>query len=550
MSQAVSAPKPDFNVRHRDWQLMVPRWRMAWCFLRGGAHVLEPDYTVYSGRWPDFRRVAGDDSPTTGVSEEQAKPRSDFDIPRRVGAHVRSFLWRHDTESPEEFGDRARRLYHYGLFRSIVNIYVAGILKSQPKRPEVTGAWERMHENLDSDGTNVGTFMRRALTLALTWGRVHAICDREKTDMVPMSAADADMAPLPYCCLVSPIDIVDWRRDRTGFVWVVYREDAPDERQPGFDQEAPLNQYRVLTRTTSELWRETEAQQITGGQTAFEKIDERTHNLGRVPISTLWATEEERERVMACETPFADALDFNRHILNKLSEANETERTQSFSLLAWPIREGGAKAELHLGPLRAAGYDADVGVPSYVSPDSSIPDGLWKRTEAGIQMVRTLEGASRGRAEYSKEERSAASITVENQDKINRMTWWAAAVEEFDADLHKLAALWLGEDAPKPAVYNKEFDFRATSAQVADVVQLASLQLPRKVTMELAKHPALAILRENGADAETLKTVSAELDKAGKEEPKPRTPPSGAAVKGYNGRSGMGAEDMPVGGDV
>lgn len=498
---------------------MISRWQMAWCFLRGGAHVLDPDFEVYKYARPIA--ASADYAPSSGTSPESEKPRSDFDV--RSTSSVRSFLWRHDLESDEEFGDRARRLYHLGIYRSFINVYTAGILKVPPKRGRATGAWKRYEEDADGQGTAVNTLVRRALSLALCWGRVHAVTDREAIAEAPRSAAESDVAPPPYSFLLSPIDVVDWRRNRNGrFVWFVYREDAPDERDPGEEQPDALNQYRVLTENTSELWREVRESNVLGVTRSFEKIGPTTyHNLGRVPVSTLWATEEERERVMGCESPFADALDFDRHLLNKMSESDETERTQAFSLLAWPVAEGGVRGSLDVGPNRAVAYSSDVGTPSYISPDPSVVDGVWKRAEGQIQMVRTLEGASRGRAEYSKEERSAASITVESEDKRNRMTWWAAAVEEFDRDLHDVAGLWIGAKPPTVS-YTKDFDFRAVTAQIADIVQLNVLQLPRKAIFELAKSPVTAILRENGVEADVLDRVLAVIDEEmEKPEPKP-----------------------------
>lgn len=510
---------PDFNTRHPDWQRMAGRWTMAWAFLRGGVHILDPDYDVYTARWPVRERS------TTAAGEtaaERQNHQSDF---QWKTTSVRSFLWRHVFEQPEEFADRSRRLFHLPYFRSVINVYVAGILKQAPIRDELSEAWQAWHRDVDGRGTNIDTFMRRALTQALGWGRVHAIVDRLPTDAAPTNAEEAAKVPPPYCYLVSPIDIVDWKFGEDGlFDWVVIRENEPDVRRPGFAPAATRNRYRVWTRKTVQLW-----SQPDPNSAVFVGDGERLHGHDRVPMATLWCTEEDRERVMGCESPFADALDFNRHQLNKFSELDETERLQTFSILAWPLTDGGTLGEMEIGPNRAVGYDSAAGTPSYVNPDGTLPDGKWKRIEGQLQMGRTLEGASRGRAEYSKEERSAASITVESEDKRNRMTWWAAAGQAFDRELHEIMAVDLGEDAPNEAAWAKDFDFRAVSAQIADINQLKAAGLPKKTIFILARGPAQKILRENGVSTEKVAEALAEIDA---EAEKPDTAPANTNATG------------------
>ena len=517
---------PDFNIRHPDWERMWPRWQQARCFLLGGAHVLDPGYAVSPAPISSGVEL----EPSTSEPVEGARPRSIYDV--RVRGAAQSFLWKHDRETDEEYADRARRLYHLAIFRSVINVYVAGILKMPPRRDAKGEAWERYDNDVDGRGTKVDTFCRRALTMALAYGRVHAITDRPPSPFEVATKADAAAAPQPYSYLVSPLDIVDWALDDRGeFVWLVHREDAPDTRSPGSAPPKTRNQYRIWTRSETAVWRETESGVSLGSAfvaspDSFEQIGGTiAHGLGRIPVATLWATEEDRQKEMACESAFADTLDLDRHALNKLSELDETERSQTFALLAVPVREGGAKAEISVGPFRAFAFDADVGTPSYVSPDGSLPDGKWSRVESQIQMSRTLEGASRGRAEYSKEERSASSIAVESEDKRSRMTWWSASVEEFDEQLHRNVGLWSGEEYDPPAAYTKDFDFRAISAQVQDIVSLNGVGLPQIVKAALVSQPVLKILREGGAGAEQIREVVESLAKYAKEAP-PKAAPS------------------------
>lgn len=515
-TQAGQSPKgPDFTVRHLDWVTMANRWRMAWSFYRGGVHVLSPDHAVYRARFPLPNRSAVSSSSGEADSELPLH-QSDF---QWTSGEARSYIWKHDRETVEEFSDRSRRLYHLPLFRSNINNYVAGVLKQAPARRDLSDAWKTWHSDVDGNGTDIDALMRRALARALVFGRMHAIVDRLPVESAPVSKADERESPAPYCYLVSPLDLVDWKIGRDGqWDWVVIRRDAPDDRFFGNEMKAPLDWYMAIDRKAFHVFREQDENSRT-----FVRVGEPVaHGLGTVPMATLWATEEDQDRLMCCESPFADALDFNRHQLNKLSELDETERMQTFSILAWPTNEGAPLGELDIGQSRCCTYDAQAGAPSYIGPDASLATGKWQRIEAQTQLSRTLEGTSRGRAEYSKEERSAASMTVENEDKRNRMSWWASAVQEFDLQLHGIVAKFLGEKAPEDLSYTKDFDFRAVSSQVVDIVQLKTAGIPKKAIFVLAKGPVEKILRENGVDPEAIDKVLEDIDsEAEKPEPVP-----------------------------
>jgi len=535
-TQPGETPKgPDFTIRHLDWTTMAMRWRMAWCFYRGGVHVLDPDHNVYRARFPIRTRTA-----TSGVGETNSELPVHQSDSQWTSGEARSYIWKHDRETVEEFSDRSRRLYHLPLFRSDINNYVAGVLKQAPARRDLSDAWKGWQSNVDGRGTDIDALMRRTLARALVFGRMHVIVDRAPAGAPALSKADDASQPPPYCYLVSPLDLVDWRIGADGrFDWIVIRKDAPDTRTPGVEMSAPLDWYLEITRDYFQVWRE----QAENSNTFVREGEQVLHRVGEVPMATLWATEEDQDRLMCCESPFADALDFNRHQLNKLSELDETERMQTFSILAWPTNEGAPLGELDIGQSRCCTYDAQAGAPSYIGPDPALADGKWRRIESQTQLSRTLEGTSRGRAEYSKEERSAISMAVENEDKRNRMSWWASAVQEFDIQLHEIVGKFLGEASPGDTAYVKDFDFRAVSSQVADIVQLNVAGLPKKTVFALAKGPVEKILRENGLAPEEIDKALNDIDEeSAKPDPKPMAP--------ANPFSREVANEQPESGDV
>jgi carboxynorspermidine decarboxylase len=105
--------------------------------------------------------------------------------------------------------------------------------------------------------------MRRTLARSLCFGRMHAVCDRSPLNDVPRSKAEEAATDLPYCYLVSPLDLVDWRIDEDGqFDWVVIRCDDVDTRAPGQQMRELLNRYTVIDRETFRIFREQDSDSL------------------------------------------------------------------------------------------------------------------------------------------------------------------------------------------------------------------------------------------------------------------------------------------------
>lgn len=512
----------NFKNVHQDYAAMAGRWIMAHDFWRGGKWVLEPGHLssfYYTSR--------------AGVSQT---PELDSGIARSsLGAEwfradSSAYLWKHASESTQEYEERCARAVHIPVFSRVIDIYSAGILRAPPKR-ENAAAWAGYHADVDLAGTDYDAFISDALNLALAFGRVHAI-----TDVVPLEG-DAPITMgdqlrsgiRPYTYLVTPLSLVDWALDDRGrFLWAVIAESSDEQRAPGERQKKSRMRYRVWTRDGWTLWTETEKRR------EYAPIAQGKHNVGEVPIATLWTS---RSKAMACESPFADVLDGDRRLFNKYSELDTLERYCGFPVLAIPEAPDKQTGPLDLGPARAFTYDSGAGgSPSWLSPDPTHARDGWSRLLEQIFAFRFTSGASRSQ-ERSLEERGAAAISAESEDKRNMMSRWASAVEEFDAATHRHGAKWIGADEPKRATYTRNFDLRAIASQINDVVQLASAKAVAGPTMAALVKPIVAkILAEHGEDkaqiAAALKAIDGEANKL---EPKPALPPQPPPGSSFSG---------------
>ena len=518
---------PEFDsIVHPDYSRMALRWRMAQAFARGGIHVLEPDYAATSAFTATAIATAADaGTSTTGTPPDLGKDDTEW---KWTASAYKSFLWKHRRETDSEFDERSERQIHIPLFMSLVNIFAAGILRKNVRYdggdPD-NEPWKTYIDDVDMCGTGMPAFRRLSLQGGETFGRFHAITDRPRfDDRATNLQQQQNRGERTFSYLISPLDIPDWETDGRGkFEWVRIAEPFVTQRTPEQDPTIKQIQYRIWFQDHWELY-QPEPSQTDKKSTNYEMVLEGAHPVGRVPLRTLNLARESQSYNMACESPLSEALDTDRYILNALSELDEMERAQAFAILFVP---GQKKGGIDINPFRAIGGEDATMAPQYIAPPAELADSKWNRIEAKLWAMKQYFGAGRGLAEFSKEERSGAALNIETEDKRNQMQLWAAAMQEFENGLYEDAAAWNGTPNDNPVVvYPDSFDIKSISAQVQEMVSLASADagmVPRPVAVRMATPIVERIMREGGSGAEEIKVVL-ELMKKHAEEPEELEP--------------------------
>jgi hypothetical protein len=518
----MSIPTNDFdNARHEDWLKFSRRWEMAIDFWRGGLHVLQPDHICTDALFVVERNT---DDGQGGLRPQGAPGATVYEWRTRP---ARSYIFKHSRETQHEWEDRCRRAINLPLFQYVINTLSAGTLREAPVRDGGGPEWRAIHEDMDLVGTDVDAFFRRALSLGLVFGRIHAVSDMARPERPAVSLAEQmERGERPYTYLVTPLELVDWRTDEHGSLeWGVIIERAPDDRIPGKPiplGTEPAHQYRVWYRDGWELYRKRPRGKY------FDVVDGGQHGLGRVPIDTLYCSRLAQANDMSCETPLPDLLDLNRHLFNDLSELDDTDRSQAFAMLGIPVADGMSAGPMDIGPRRGLAYPAEAGSPSYISADPLIAAGRWSRLQEKGFLGRQLGGVSRGKAEYSKEERSAAAISAEAEDKKNQLAWWAKALQEFDQGLHGTMAAWMGAADYPRAAYSADFETKGTMTSVQEIVQLSAVAVigeARETVAILAEPLIRKLLTGQGVPEDKIRAALDALEESGKKEPKPPPAP-------------------------
>jgi hypothetical protein len=488
----------DFSITHPTYQLNHDRWREAFDCYRGGHHYTDPGRTVgTAGFWV---HEVNDVDESSDPHQQQRRSRYET-VP------TDSYLWSHVRESTAEYSDRKARATHVPLFRHVVDIYVSAALRTEPTGREVpeTEPWGTYWDDVDRRGTNIGAFVRQAATYALVFGYEFAVTDKPRFDQKAASRAEQlARGERAYSYLVSPLNVPRWALDDSGaFRWVVVRESSPDVAVPGLPApDTPPEQYRVWYPDHFELYRGTVNNRK---ETTWVLDDSGPHPCGEVPVAVMYARRSQESRhALESDSMLADLVRADRDVFNQYSLLRDQIYKQCFAQLFLPEDMGGGGA-IETGPGVAVTYNAQAGSPIMLSPEASLILAQWRILGETLHMFREFAAVGRGKAEYSKEERSGQALEVESRNENNRVASVVESVEEFDRTLHRHAAAWEGlSDYPK-ATYGRDVSLRSLGAQINDALSLKALGVPAATMREVLSPLVTQHMREQGQTPDAIK---------------------------------------------
>lgn len=501
---------PDMLHQNMLYKAREREWLEARDFYRAGRHVLEPGRVIEPGRVSYVPTDAVPADATAGGSSTERRS----SLGRFVNITNESYLHAHPRESLESFRERRARATHYPLFRSVVDIYVSATLQTAPMRTHdgehAHPVWSTYWKDVDLQGTSIDGFVRDALTWALVYGVVFAVTDKPRfANPAKNRQQQLDRGERAYSYLVSPLDVIDWKIDpKTGrFAWVNIRECAPDNRLPGQEQATPDYWVRSWRADGWTLYR-------PEGRNGWQVEDEGTHTLGEPPVSVLFARRGPNRLELDADSMLSGLVRGDRAALNYRSLLDEVMYNQAFASLWVPDDEGSAPGPIDIGVGIANGYNAQNGVPLLLSPEASLLMSIWQIQAEHINMLRQTYGVGRGKAEYSKEERSAAALQVESRHETTRVASLAECCEDFDTALHRHVSRWEGTEAPPPAEYSRDVSLRALSHQINDAFALKKLGVPWGAMREVIKPLVAEHMKEQGRTKESIEAAVAALNDA------------------------------------
>lgn len=297
-------------------------------------------------------------------------------------------------------------------------------------------------ENVDASGMDIQSYSHSVLNICRRHGVVFTVMDNFPQDQQPATKKDAErLRILPYIYTKQAWEVEEVKTDPFGNLKYIIFTDEPEE----------------VDGKTEERWRrwDTEKSEVLkkNKQGKMEVISSSYHNLGQVPVITLFADIPENKTEILVDPPLYNSALINLSIYNQSAEIRDQERAQAFSIF---YAQGLPDGDNVFGPKNFINLGADVTMPpGYASPDFGIISGLVANQEQlRKDLLATLEQVGVVGVEGEQSGISKAFDFIGQEEVLKRTAALATYLEEKIADLFML---YTEESFTYTVIYQSDF---------------------------------------------------------------------------------------------
>lgn len=311
-------------------------------------------------------------------------------------------------------------------------------------------------EDTDGNGTSITDFLRQAQLEARHFGHVFVFMDRPTSDELAAKAAatgtvtkaDEKAAGVaPYLYLRTPLQVIDWARDRTGaFLWLKVEEthtvygDLPLGQTDPLLEATEVTYVRIWDRLKTELWDTTDPEKP-------KLVDAKEHNLGMVPCVILYS-QHGKDGEVSGKSDLWDIAPLAVKKFNQESEKRELQRNNSFNMLTMPLGDNDDVGEedpetgekkLTVGSGRVLFYNGQLGhAPGFISADASHVQSYIQDIAATTSQIMRLANMK----EKGGVQQSGVAWAFDWEQTNNVLARQAGLLKEADVKIIDLWHVW------------------------------------------------------------------------------------------------------------
>lgn len=410
---------------------------------------------------------------------------------------IENNIFTHRLEDSDDFADRKERGYYLNFCDTMPSIYNSYIFRDNIER-KPDDILNNFRDNVDGKNTNINEFIKQAGYWSSVYGVCHVIVDVPDMVTTKSSVSRADVKSnnlYPYASIIHPTQMRDWSVDRYGaFNWVIIEYDYLADSDPDKERETQKH-YKLITR---EEWKIVDGD---GNPIKFEdgSPSNGTHDLGRVPIVTIYNKKNEDDKVG--ESMLKDIVHINILILNWCSLIDEQLSRNCFSQLVIPdrgeiansVRGGSENPLVTVGSSSVFTFDGESRhPPQFITPNVEAITTIWRITADHIKEIYRLGGLISGTGDLSAPA-SGRSTQMGFLYTNSALAEKARMYQMFENELGKLVYLHSGKNVEdyENVQYPTKFDLTALAEELDANMQIMernfSPTLNKTIQKELAR---------------------------------------------------------------
>lgn len=383
---------------------------------------------------------------------------------------VYRFIHTHIRESEESFAKRVKRGYFLNYVSSVVDLLVAYLYHSpltrQPENHQEV--FEVLYKDADRRGKTFQTFMQEIMTHALVAGHCGVLVEMPRLDTPFENLAEQEAANhRPYLVPIKAEQIKDWELDEDGnFEWVKLEVARPIKRDWNVAVDTSVRHYLIYAKDYWEEYEVSGANSFPSDQynrpkvgtlAQVKKTGSGENTLGQVPL-VIVRNESDLNHVWFGLSAIRDIADVNINILNLSSLLDEEAYERCLNVLAMED-DGDPNSAVELSHANVLKFPpGSAHAPYYLTPGSTPMEMIMKaidRLKDEIYRLAKLGGDTG--LQKSRQATSGIAYAFEFNTTNNALSKKAESAERAELEIHRLVALWMGEEFKGSVAYPREF---------------------------------------------------------------------------------------------
>ncbi len=325
-----------------------------------------------------------------------------------------------------EFLNRMQLAFYKNYIKPVVRAMVEPIFAQVVAREyDKNVLFEQFTKDVDVCGTFIQEFAHAATTIARKHGVVFIVMDNFNAEQQPVTLDEVQQnRTFPYVYTKTADQVEDYKTDQFGNIeWIIFLDSK--ELVDG----KTVQYYRKWTTTECILL-------TKDNNNAFKEVSKTEHDLGIVPVITVFSEIQEDKSSLLPNPPLYDVAKLNWQIFNMSVEKRHQERCQAFSV----FYTQGLPQDLVIGNGNHIDLPLDATIaPGYATPPSDILDYLMKSEEQIRKELFLMVEQAGVIGIQSSESGIAKSYDFEaKENTLKRTSVIATTIEEKIAKLFKL----------------------------------------------------------------------------------------------------------------
>jgi len=415
------------------------------------------------------------------------------------------YLVPHPRETDDKYNRRKTLSCYPNYVRKVVDSYLSHLFRRGPERDFEDDLYRAFCQDVDRLGTYIDDYMRRAFKLAMLYGAVYIIVDKPR-ERARTRAEEISRRLFPYLALRTPEALVAYETDEAGRLTRIVFEERSMAASLSPSQETEIR-YRIFTETTWAVARDPQGR---------EPLEQGEHGLGEVPVVPLFSTDPLMPGELRPTPWIWDLARVNYDLFNALSELRELFRSQTFSILALPVRtpqEAEGLSDLTISTENALPYNPEAGgVPSFIAPPEG-PVRLYLEyiRELVGQIYRLANLEFTGGSQETGTARSGVALAFQFQEANRTLAQLALFCEQAEYRIARLVCRWMGRKFEGSITYPRDFSVMDLQQELKNAMDALSLEVSETFNREVKKLLARKVLGE-AVDDEVLEKIDAEIE--------------------------------------